>query len=38
MALRPSPDRHVKDDYPWWLVELVAIGLVLAAVIVTNDI
>ncbi|MGO8656625.1 amino acid ABC transporter permease, partial [Rhizobium ruizarguesonis] len=27
MALRPSPDRHVKDDYPWWLVALVAIGL-----------
>ena len=36
MALRPSPDRHVKDDYPWWLVALVAIGIVLAVVIITN--
>ncbi|MBY5762843.1 amino acid ABC transporter permease [Rhizobium laguerreae] len=38
MALRPSPDRHVKDDYPWWLVALVTIGIVLAVVIVANDI
>lgn len=38
MALRPSRDRHVKDDHPWWLVALVTIGIVLAAVIVANDI
>ena len=37
MALPPSP-RHEKDDRPWWLVVLVLIGIVLAVVIVTNDI
>ena len=38
MALRPSHDRYVKDDYPWWLVALVTIGVVLAGVIIANDI
>ncbi|MBB3658784.1 polar amino acid transport system permease protein [Rhizobium sp. BK650] len=37
MALPPSP-RHEKDDRPWWLAVLVLIGIILAAVIVTNDI
>jgi len=37
MALPPSP-RHEKDDHPWWLVVLVLIGIVLAVVIITNDI
>ena len=38
MALQTSSHRPVKDDYPWWLVALVAIGIVLAVVIITNDI
>ncbi|MBB4291756.1 polar amino acid transport system permease protein [Rhizobium leguminosarum] len=37
MALPPSA-RHGKDDRPWWLVVLILIGIVLAAVIITNDI
>ncbi len=37
MAPQPSP-RHEKDDRPWWLAVLVLIGIVLAVVIVTNDI
>ncbi|MDM9624292.1 amino acid ABC transporter permease [Rhizobium sp. S152] len=38
MAPQPSPQGREKGDYPWWLVALVAIGLVLAAVIIANDI
>ncbi len=38
MAPQPSPRGHEKGDYPWWLVALVVIGLVLAAVIITNDV
>jgi len=38
MAPQPAPGGHSKSDYPWWLVALVAIGIVLAVVIVTNDI
>jgi polar amino acid transport system permease protein len=38
MAPQPPPGGHSKGDYPWWLVALVVIGIVLAAVIVTNDI
>lgn len=30
---RPSPER----DFPWWLVAIVVIGVVLAVVIATND-
>ncbi|PCK82552.1 amino acid ABC transporter permease [Rhizobium sophoriradicis] len=37
MAPQPSL-RHEKDDRPWWLAVLVLIGLVLAVVIITNDI
>ena len=37
MALPPSP-RHEKDDRPWWLAVLVLIGIILAVVIITNDI
>ncbi|ARO32129.1 amino acid ABC transporter permease [Rhizobium lentis] len=37
MAPQPSP-RHEKDDRPWWLAVLVLIGIVLAVVIITNDI
>ncbi|MDF0697587.1 amino acid ABC transporter permease [Rhizobium sp. MC63] len=37
MAPQPSL-RHEKDDRPWWLVVLVLIGLILAVVIITNDI
>lgn len=37
MALPPSPRRE-KDDRPWWLVVLVLIGVVLAVIIITNDI
>lgn len=37
MALPPSP-RHEKDDRPWWLAVLILIGIVLAVVIITNDI
>ncbi|MBB2672616.1 UNVERIFIED_ORG: polar amino acid transport system permease protein [Rhizobium esperanzae] len=37
MAPQPSL-RHEKDDRPWWLTVLVLIGLVLAVVIITNDI
>ena len=38
MAPQPAPGGHVKGDYPWWLVALVAIGIVLAVVIIANDI
>lgn len=42
MAPQPGPGGHrsgqEKGDYPWWLVALVVIGLVLAAVIIANDI
>ncbi|MBB4479474.1 amino acid ABC transporter permease [Rhizobium etli] len=37
MAPQPSL-RHEKDDRPWWLAVLVLIGVVLAVVIITNDI
>lgn len=37
MAL-PSSPRHEKDDRPWWLVVLVLIGILLAIIIITNDI
>lgn len=37
MAPQPSL-RHEKDDRPWWLAVLVLIGLILAVVIVANDI
>ncbi|OWV67052.1 amino acid ABC transporter [Rhizobium sp. R339] len=37
MAPQPSP-RQEKDDRPWWLAVLVLIGIILAVVIVTNDI
>ena len=37
MAPQPSL-RHEKDDRPWWLAVLVLIGLILAVVIITNDI
>ena len=37
MAPQPSP-RHGKDDRPWWLAVLLLIGIVLAVVIITNDI
>ncbi|RUM20908.1 amino acid ABC transporter permease [Rhizobium phaseoli] len=37
MAPQPSP-RHEKDDRPWWLAVLVLIGIILAVVIITNDI
>ncbi|PDT17218.1 amino acid ABC transporter [Rhizobium sp. J15] len=37
MAPQPSP-RHEKDDRPWWLAVLILIGIILAVVIVTNDI
>ncbi|OWO96474.1 amino acid ABC transporter [Rhizobium esperanzae] len=37
MAPQPSP-RHEKDDRPWWLAVLLLIGIVLAVVIITNDI
>lgn len=30
---RPSPER----DFPWWLVAIVVIGVVLAVIIATND-
>src|SRR6478736_3828473 len=38
LAPQPPPGGHSKGDYPWWLVALVVIGIVLALVIVTNDI
>ncbi|MEK1872367.1 MAG: amino acid ABC transporter permease, partial [Rhizobium altiplani] len=38
MAPQPAPVGHSKGDYPWWLVALVAIGIVLAVVIIANDI
>jgi len=38
MAPQPAPGGHSKGDYPRWLVALVAIGIVLAVVIITNDI
>lgn len=38
MAPQPPPGGRSKGDYPWWLVALIAIGLILAAVIITNDI
>ena len=37
MAPHPSP-RSEKGDYPWWLVALAVIGIILAIVIVTNGI
>ncbi|MDO3432753.1 amino acid ABC transporter permease [Rhizobium sp. CBN3] len=37
MAPQPSP-RQEKDDRPWWLAVLILIGIVLAVVIITNDI
>ncbi|KEC71733.1 amino acid ABC transporter [Rhizobium phaseoli] len=37
MAPQPSL-RHEKDDRPWWLAVLVLIGIILAVVIITNDI
>lgn len=37
MAQQPSL-RHEKDDRPWWLVVLVLIGILLATVIITNEI
>ncbi|MDM9621354.1 amino acid ABC transporter [Rhizobium sp. AC44/96] len=38
LAPQPAPGGHSKGDYPWWLVALVVIGIILAVVIVTNDI
>ena len=38
MALQPSPAGNLKGDYPWWLVALAALGIVLAIVIVFNGI
>jgi polar amino acid transport system permease protein len=38
LAPQPAPGGRSKGDYPWWLVALVAVAIVLAAVIVTNDI
>ncbi|MBX5215071.1 MULTISPECIES: amino acid ABC transporter permease [unclassified Rhizobium] len=37
MAPQPYP-RQEKEDRPWWLALLILIGIVLAVVIVTNDI
>ncbi|MEX2742508.1 amino acid ABC transporter permease [Rhizobium mongolense] len=38
MALQPSPAGNLKGDYPWWLVALATIGVILAIVIVTNGV
>lgn len=38
MAPQPNPRGQERGDYPWWLVALVVIGLVLAAVIIANDV
>ncbi|MEK1891726.1 MAG: amino acid ABC transporter permease [Rhizobium sp.] len=38
MAPQQAPGGHSKGDYPWWLVALVVIGIVLAVVIISNDI
>ncbi|NLS05715.1 amino acid ABC transporter permease [Rhizobium sp. P32RR-XVIII] len=38
MALQPSPAGNLKGDYPLWLVALAALGIILAVVIVINDI
>ncbi|MEF0940231.1 amino acid ABC transporter permease [Rhizobium sp. BR 362] len=38
MAQRAGPGGHLsKDDFPWWLVVLVLIGIVIAIAIVTSD-
>jgi polar amino acid transport system permease protein len=36
MAAQP-PERRVRDDYPWWLVALVVLGLAIAGVIAVSD-
>ncbi|AGS23768.1 amino acid ABC transporter permease protein [Rhizobium etli] len=37
--MAPQPFlRHEKDDRPWWLGVLILIGILLAVVIITNDI
>ncbi|MQB45394.1 amino acid ABC transporter permease [Rhizobium sp. ICMP 5592] len=38
MALQAGPSgHHSKDDFPWWLVVLVFIGIATAVAIVTSD-
>ncbi|QND48683.1 amino acid ABC transporter permease [Rhizobium lusitanum] len=38
MALQAGPSgNHSKDDFPWWLVVLVLIGIAVAVAIVTSD-
>lgn len=36
--MRGPRSRHAADDFPWWLVALIGIGLVLAVVIAVNGI
>ena len=38
MTMLPQPSQDgPEDDFPWWLVAIVVIGLGLAVVIITND-
>jgi polar amino acid transport system permease protein len=35
--MQPPPGDHGKDDYPWWLVALVAFAVVISGVIIASD-